>query len=271
MRQIEIDELKKLQLDILKKVDSFCRSNNIKYTLFYGTLIGVVRHKGYIPWDDDIDIAMTRPNYEKFLQSFNGIYNELEVFAPELDWNYYAPFANVCDNRTVLLEGENGHHGMEIGVKIDIFPIDGVSPDIDEYYNIKRKIAKLWAVLFNKRVVLREVWRKNKTACVKSILRKILLLKTNYAKAQKSIRKLVTSYSFENSEYVENLTFPLSYDARCCKKAFEEYIDMPFENITVSIIKGYDEYLTKIYGDYMQLPPVEQQIPQHGFTAYWKE
>ena len=136
MKTISTEELKRIQLDILLVFHDFCIENGLEYSLFAGTLIGAVRHKGYIPWDDDIDICMTRPNYEKFIHSFNGHFPNYYVAAPELDWNYYAPYANVCDNRTLLLEGKNGHNGQEIGVKIDIFPIDGCTSSLTGYLEL---------------------------------------------------------------------------------------------------------------------------------------
>ena len=271
MKEITNKELLELQLDILHKVDVFCRQNSIQYTVDGGTCIGAVRHKGYIPWDDDIDIAMTRPNYDKFIHSFNGSYPNLEVYAPELNWNYYAPYANVCDKRTVLYEGSNGHHGMEIGVKIDVFPIDGVAPDINEYRKNRKIQKKLWTAMYAKRTLLGVLWRKNKKSACHIFLKKLRLCATSYESLQKASRELAIKYPFETSQYVEDFTNPFTREVRCSRQAFEEYMDVPFESITVSIIKGYDEYLTKLFGNYMQLPPEEQRISHHGFKAYWKD
>ncbi len=141
MKEIEIEELKRLQVDMLKCIDDFCVSNGIKYSLSSGTLIGAVRHQGYIPWDDDIDIMMLRDDYDRFVQMFNGSYSHLSLLAPELDWGYYAPYANVFDNRTLLQEGNNGHRGMQLGVKIDIFPIDFVAVDEFTYKKDLQKVA----------------------------------------------------------------------------------------------------------------------------------
>ena len=233
MREITLKELLELQLNILRDVDAFCRKNNIQYTVDGGTCIGAVRHKGYIPWDDDIDIAMTRPNYEKFINSFNGTYENLEVLAPELDWNYYAPYANVVDKRTILDEGANGHHGMEIGVKIDVFPIDGVATEMCEYHSINKKIHNLWDALYVKRVNLSEIWKNNKRMFFSTVFCRVKYMLKSYASIQKEYYYLVTKYSFETAEYVENLTMPLSRDVRCSKQAFDKYLDMPFENIIV--------------------------------------
>ena len=129
MKEISIEELKDLQTGIAVMVHDFCQEHGIRYFLGYGSLIGAVRHKGYIPWDEDIDLGMPRPDYERFIHTFPGAYPDLKVFAPELDPGYYAPYANVCLEGTLLVEQNLSHHGREIGVKVDIFPIDGAPSD----------------------------------------------------------------------------------------------------------------------------------------------
>ena len=270
MKEMSIEELLSLQLEILFKVDSFCRNNSISYTVFGGTAIGTVRHKGYIPWDDDIDIAMTRPNYERFINSFNGVFDSLEVYAPELDLDYYAPYANVCDTRTLLDEGLNGHHGMDLGVKIDVFPIDGVATDIDLYHADKNNLSVLWYQLFGKRVSLFKLWQVDRRAVLSVLKNRLLSINKSYASIQKNIIDLMKKYPYDESKYVDLKCFPWPTDSRCLRSVFEKYEDAIFENLTVSIISDYDEYLSKSYGNYMQLPPVEKRIPHHGFTAYWK-
>lgn len=271
MKEMMLSDVLSLQLSILQRVDRFCRENSIPYTVDGGTCIGAVRHHGYIPWDDDIDIAMTRPNYERFIRSFNGYDNNLEVYAPELNWNYYAPYANVCDKRTILVEGSNGHNGMDIGVKIDVFPIDGVASDINEYHRNNRRIAFLWNALYIKRAVLEKTKYSCRSMYIKFLIKRAILSFISYASIQKSIRRLALKHPFENSEFVEDFIFPWPHDVRCPRRAFEDYMDVPFENISVSIIKGYDEYLSRLYGDYMTLPPEEKRVAHHGFKAYWKE
>lgn len=271
MKEIKFEELLKLQVDILEKVDHFCRVNSIPYTVFGGTCIGTVRHKGYIPWDDDIDIAMTRPHYERFIHSFNGKVKNLQLFAPELDWNYYAPYANVCDTRTIVYEGRNGHNGMKLGVKIDVFPIDGVSSDIGEYHKEKEAFAQLWVKMYMKRAILPMMWKKGIRSFLSVIIRKILLLKDSYETLQKKSWTIVTNNPYDKAEFVDLRCYPWPKDSRVEREVFEEYQDAQFENLTVLIIKRYDEYLTQAYGDYMKLPPKEQQVPHHGFKAYWKD
>lgn len=271
MKELSLDEVLSLQVEILAKVDAFCREYNILYTVDGGTCIGAVRHNGYIPWDDDIDIAMTRPNYDRFIHSFNGYYDNLVLYAPELNWSYYAPYANVCDNRTVLFEGANGHNGIDIGVKIDIFPIDGVATDIKVYHKNAKILKRLWRLLYIKRYNNQSLWPLHKKVYFKNTLIKILSSPFQYRCIQKQIHKLATRYAFETSSFVEDYVMPWPHDVRCSRHAFEEYEEIAFESITVFILKGYDEYLTKLYGDYMMLPPMEQRVNHHNFKAFWKD
>lgn len=270
MKEIHIDEIKKIQLDILSKIHEYCINNKIQYFLAYGTLIGAIRHKGYIPWDDDIDIAMTRPNYDKFIQSFNGYYKNLDVLAPELDWKYYAPYANVCDNRTILHEGQNQHNGQKIGIKIDVFPIDGVPTNKQEYYKIFNTVNKYNWLLRFKRFPLKYFIKGNLIQKIKKTLVWVFMHFISYECIQKKIHKISTKIPYSNAEYATQVTFTydrISFD----KKIFEEYIDVDFEGKTFRSIKQFDKYLKAIYGNYMELPPLEERIDHHDFKAYWIE
>ncbi len=272
MREISLEEIKQIQLDILVKVDEFCRGNGIAYFLAGGTGIGAARHKGYIPWDDDIDIAMTRPNYEKFIHSFNGYDKHLSLYAPELDWSYYAPYANVCDNRTVLLEGAIGHHGHVIGVKIDIFPIDGTT-DNRVHSIIRHKIARLLGqIMSRKRRDMSIVWRTDKWKFCTCLFVRTIFCCVPYTTLQKLIHRIGTRYPFETSSQAYNIvSSDSSNPVHIFRKTYEQYIDVSFEGHLLSTIKDYDTYLSAYYGNYMQLPPEEERVGHHGFTAYWKD
>ena len=184
--------------------------------------------------------------------------------------NYYAPYANVWDLRTVLEEGTNGHNGIELGVKVDVFPIDGVSSNIDEYHTEKEMFAEYWSKMYVKRVKLPLLWKRNKMVALSSFIRKLRLLNESYASLQKQVRTLITNHPYEEAKFVDLRCYPWPKDSQLLKEVFDEYEDVPFENIKVSIIKRYDEYLTRSYGDYMTFPPEEKRIPHHHFKAYWK-
>ena len=266
MRIISPEELNRIQLEILDGVHAFCVKNSIRYSLAFGTLLGAVRHKGYIPWDDDIDIMMPRPDYNRFVTSFNGAFNHLVVAAPELDLGYYASYANVYDNRTLLIEGANGHRGMDLGVKIDVFPLDGIPLPEEDYMNLKKDLWVKNCVLYAKRIKLLK--SKHKVSFIKTRIKNWF---KSYKTIQKEITNTISKYSFDESDFVDVLAFnPYLHSTRFYSSVATDYNRVPFEDREYMCVKDYHSVLQGLYGDYMQLPPEEKRIPHHGFTAYWK-
>lgn len=273
MKEISFEEVKLLQLDILRYIDSFCKEKGLNYSLAYGSLIGAVRHKGYIPWDDDIDIMMPRKDYELFINSFNGVFNHLSVLSPEIDPNYYAPYANVYDNRTLLTEGINGHRGFHIGIKIDIFPIDIVSSDKETYARYMQYVERINYIMYLKRITKASCQGNNIKKRLKVYLYKSLYSFFPYRFLQNAIKLIVRKHKAKQSEYVDNIVFNI-YSRKCTrfpKIIMDSYVRVPFERYEFNIIKDYDNVLRRIYGDYMQLPPEEQRFAHHDFKAYWKD
>ena len=271
MRVITNNELKQLQLDILKDVDAFCRRNGIEYFLVGGTGIGAVRHGGYIPWDDDIDIGMTRPNYNKFIGTFNGSLPNLKVYSPEIDWEYYAPYANVCDTRTILFEHSNSHRKDEIGVKIDVFPYDGVPSDETDFERMRKRARLLKTISYFKRRTISKGRNTSIWNVVSSIFWRIILSPIKYSSLQKRIHHLAEIVPYEDALHLEKIVFPYKKNKPLNKAVFESYCDMVFEGLTIRNLKQYDLYLRSVFGDYMQLPPEDQRVSSHGFIAYWKD
>ncbi len=271
MKRINIDEIKKIQLDMLLSIDEFCRIHCIKYSLSSGTLIGAVRHGGYIPWDDDIDIMMPRVDYEQFIYSFNGAFNHLSLLAPELDSSFYAPYANVYDNRTVLFEGYNGHRGHNIGVKIDIFPIDNVSENSEVYIKDMRYVNRLNILMYIKRIEKVLNSKMSFLDKIKTYMCKIVLSFVPYSYLQSKINDVAKNKSYDNSQYVDNVVYNIYYKkhTRFNKSILENYIRIPFEGYDFSVIEDYDTVLKKMYGNYMQLPPECNRIAHHNFDAFW--
>ena len=268
--KLSLEEFKSVSLEILKGVHNYCKKNDIRYTLAAGTLIGAIRHKGFIPWDDDIDIYMPRPDYEKFLKSFNDEYENLKVVAPEIDANYYVPYANVYDTRTLLVEDNISHRGIEIGVKIDIFPVDGVSDDIDDYNMQKKRIDWINRIMSAKRYGLGYYFPRSILMTIGVMLTRVLYCLVPYKNLQNKLRKEAIQYDFDHSKYVAHLVYSSGFDTRHKKSVYDSFIEVPFENYNFMIASGYDEILTTIYGDYMQLPPIEKRVTHHRFNAWWK-
>ena len=261
---IDIVELKSLMLSILKDVDAFCRKNNIHYFLTYGTLLGAVRHKGYIPWDDDIDIHMPRPDYMRFMKEYSHKYYKAYCAEYTPEWDNY--IAKVCDERTIIDEG----HGDKCGVYIDIFPLDGwpkreMSRTV--HYWTVRFYLRLWSSLHYTRFLTVE--RGNGIAKnVRIILSRFLALFLTSKKMLTKLTKTKMKYSYDDSQFVGSLT--CGKWSMIPKLICKSFIDGDFEGNKFLIPEYYDQWLTIIYDDYMQLPPEENRVSRHGFRAYWK-
>lgn len=263
MKVISVEELKSIQIEILKEVHDFCLLKGLKYSLAYGTLIGAIRHKGFIPWDDDIDILMPRPDYEILKREFR---HPVLVFTDrDVDPNCYVTFGKIYNSRTIMHECTD--YDSEYGVSIDVFPIDGLPNDTDEAINHYKKLSRMRKLLDFKMV---------KVSSTRSVLKnlvliggKLLLSPFKRKSLQDYVIKLKKKYRYEDSNYVAELSFG-TYKRILPKSVFESYILHRFENEDFFIIKEYDKYLTSVFGDYMKLPPIEKRVSHHSFKAYWK-
>lgn len=259
---INIEELKAIQLSILDEVTCYCENNGLKYFLGYGTLIGAIRHKGYIPWDDDIDIIMPRPDYERLINSFNATHNVRQVIAHTLNSYYSLPFAKVYDTRTCLHETMYKDKGV-FGVYIDIFPLDGYG-DVNQ---IKR-INRLSEYLNAKKAVIDRQRSIKKNIII--LIGKLLLLRKSIAQIVESMDIIAKTYSYESSNRVKSFFSVYGENEVCERVLLEETIKAEFEGKEYCVPKNYDAYLRLIYGDYMQLPPIEKRVTHHIFEAWWK-
>jgi len=266
---MSLDDFQQVCVDILKDVDTFCNEKGINYSVAYGTLIGIIRHKGFIPWDDDIDIVMPRPDYNRFVKEFNGWAGHLRVASPELDWNYYAPYANIYDIRTLLIEPRN-RHNTEMGVKIDLFPIDGVPSNLNEYVEQCNRINRYKRVLAAKRRPLKYCLQDSLLNAIKVIGAKIIFSPFSYKMIQKRIHDIAISCNYEESEFVDNVVYSPYFAKRHLRSNYDIFEYKPFDNTKFMVASGYHEILSTIYGDYMKLPPENQRVTHHNFKAYWK-
>lgn len=264
MVELNIGEVKSIQLGILKNVSKYCEDNNIRYSLAYGTLIGAIRHKGYIPWDDDIDIVMPRPDYEKFIRNFNGCLKNYSVYATEINSNFLYPFAKVSYDKSIFIETTNIKH--DIGINIDIFPMDGI-PSIDNTELIrKQNFYRNLANFKNVKVSTNRNIFKNIFLILGKIFLFWLPLKIINSKMIDNSKK----YSFNNEDYCCNISTGLVANKPIPKKYLEEYIECTFEDDKFNATKFYNQWLLSIYGDYMKMPPKEKQVTHHKYKAYKK-
>ena len=264
-------EMKLCLLDILSYVDRWCTTNGLNYYLIYGTLLGAVRHKGFIPWDDDIDIAMPRKDYEIFMAKFNdGTNNRYRAVNIANTPGYYLQFGKVVDNSTLLKERLNG--GIDLGVYIDVFPLDNLCADnnekgsLDVARNLINRI-KPYKDILNAKL---HPWDKKRTLMRNVIASLISILPFSKRFVIDKIDKIARIYEDANNpEYVGIVVFNIYRGREALKNEwFNKLIKMDFEGRMFSVPEGYDFILTRTYGDYMTPPPEKERISHHHYEVY---
>ena len=259
-------ELQRIELGILREVDSFCRRNGIRYFLCGGTLLGAIRHKGFIPWDDDVDIAMFRDDYERFLAEFESTFCDVKHY--KIDSRFIYPYAKVYDTRTIL--HENGFRNCEYGVFIDLFPFDVAGQNMRTWRKATRRWQRMRDLLVLSNV---DFWRKGRSVLKQAILFITSPLRlipnrwflTRLINKTKSISKHPGEQGFVGClvwGYGEREKVPLS--------AYGSVVPVEFEGHSFPAMSGWDAYLSSLYGDYMTPPPPDKRVSHHDFKAWWK-
>lgn len=264
-KSIETDELKKIQMEILDYVDGFCRENDIKYTLSGGTLLGAVRHGGYIPWDDDIDIQMLRSEYLRFTKIWNDNVEKhpYDFINIESGKNMGYPFGKVSNPNTVVYVD-----GVErTGVFIDVFPVDKVV-DMNDFVKRHKKIRRLYF-----RQMLSFAWKRRKSQDY-PLWKKMCALFLGSWQSREALAVKINNLAAKKEDRDCPLVFEMIAGAICKspipKEVFDSFSEIRFENRNYMAVSDYDTYLTATFGDYMTLPPEEKRVPHHEFDAYWK-
>lgn len=262
----DIREIQQMELGIMEYIHETCQKIGVKYFLAYGSLIGAVRHKGFIPWDDDMDICMLREDYEKLQDYLIANPDErYEVMSYKNNLNYVYPFMKVQDNHTYLLE-EDVRIDSNMGIYVDIFPVDGYVDDA----NFKNKMTKL----IKKRQLSCYTFKgiTNTKSVLNSLIRYISVIIfyfTNTNKYVAQIEELAKSRKVSDYEEVDYLIYKDMNKPVWRREWLEQVTTGTFEGKEFMIPKNYHEILTSDYGDYMQLPPVEQRVSHHDFKL-WK-
>lgn len=260
---LDVEEVKLCELEILKFIHQLCEKSDLRYYLAYGTLLGAVRHEGFIPWDDDIDIMMPRKDYEKLskLMCKNEKYRLISL---ETDNNYAVPFAKIVDNDTILKQKYKFIEKSELGVYIDIFILDGIPSDSVAARNHTNKINK---------IIKRWYWSNTGFAETKkflhNIIRYIAIVPYKIVGARQYALRLqeeLKKYDFDNCEMVAEIG-GLDPFIKCShlRKNFEPSYLAKFENCNFYIPKDYDSILRRTYGDYMK--PPKEHTSGHNFIV----
>ncbi len=263
MDNVTLKQLQNVEFEILCTVDDFCKKNDIKYALFCGTLLGAVRHGGFIPWDDDIDIVMTRAEYTKFCEAWNrkpvqGYY--FEHF--ETDDFCTTSHGKVRKNGTILLTpSENPNHGHH-GIWIDIFPLDKLSNKVDLRKRTLRQARKIIALTrANEKIPSDGVAKKVVRAMLRTIpkrIRKNELLKAVdwFQRNENGVQDNYVWKSMAAGWHIEKWTFPQGMP--------DVYGMVIFNDRSFPAFGDYDGMLKILYGDYMQLPPESERVCKHN-------
>ena len=267
MKELTLNELQKLNLEILSDIHSFCEQNDIMYSLMYGTLIGAIRHKGFIPWDDDIDIIMPRKDFERFINLYQS--PDFELVSPN-DPNSYILFARVCDTKKTKVIGTYPWYKYNTGVWIDIFPADGVEESEDVFNNRIDRLRIFWQKQLKIRGALRPLKEVKGIELLKLLIKKIIYTKNIKIHNQKH-KRIAEQVEFGSTKFWGQLSCIDSSKNNYYKiEDFKTTVLTQFENKQFRIMNGYDNVLRKCYGDYLQLPPINQRKPkQSHMHIYW--
>lgn len=260
-KTLTLDECKKISLDILIDVDRFCRVNNITYYIGCGTLLGAIRHKGYIPWDDDIDILLPRPDYERFLNTYSGKY---KIYKPDDGRLYYA---KVYDQNTVKYDINIDYKKYKpLGVDIDVFPLDGMVEDEKVISKLYKKECILEALL---RLSNQPIfYRKNPLKAINRIIPRII----GSRNIEKLIEKNAKTYDYNSSDYVIRMRRSTNgFTGALRKDVYNPPVEVEFEGHKFFAPRDYKKWLEVFYGkNYMELPTIEKQ-KSHHFESYRKK
>lgn len=253
-----LKKIHRICLDLLQQIDGICRQEGIEYTLSSGSLLGAVRHKGFIPWDDDIDVAMTRDNYNKFLQVAGSHLDNDKYYLEHYSLSDYASveFAKLRNNYTTFVNIENTSRKMNHGISIDVFPVDKV-PDLKSAAKLSRAYRILYTISASTIPSLVKTVRSPLKRFLSYFIKPIGLI-WGYNNIMAKEDKIYQRYNDTDARYTtadiikKNKIMPYEW--------FEHYTDIDFEGCKFRSIVNYDGYLSTAYGDYMTLPPEDKRV-----------
>lgn len=274
MKELNLKEIQKAELSNLKVINRICQENNIKYFLAYGTLLGAIRHHGFIPWDDDTDVWMPRDEYEKFLKYCQKHTEEIKPFklcTRENTPNYPYGVARFCDQRYKYVTINPSERDFELGVFTDIYPLDNLGNENIEPINELAKYCQKQNISY-----LRYCSGVSNNK-LKAIFKKIdylylhLIHGKNYAKkVDANIIQKINMLTSPIDIYIGLIAWDSQLYKRYRKEDFKEIAKVTFEDAEFPVPKNYDNVLKLTYGNYMKFPPESERHPYHGYKIFKK-
>ena len=272
LQELTLRECQIATLEVYKMFSELCKKIGVKYSIAFGTLIGAVRHKGYVPWDDDFDIVMPRADYDKFLKYCSehkgGFSPKYEIHNKYTIENCRYNITRFCCNDYKLLFYI--WPGYESGLFIDIYPLDGLGKSNDYKYwqknsrkmlGLQKMVSLTFKPFYPKNYPL---WKK-----VRNKIFKFFFVHKSANYYLSKLDKIGQKFSWDESDYVYCTVWTqLKRIPQIRKEIFEDLVEFDFEGVKVPGPKDYDEFLRPIYEDYMKLPPLELQQPHHGYKVY---
>ena len=257
MKRLTHEQIQRHLLLILQDVDAWCRSHGIRYSLAYGTLLGAVRHKGFIPWDDDVDLLMPRPDFERFVNGYGRDGGRFRCLygTRDKDADFVNYFAKVHDPATLSKEGGKYYR---FGLNIDIFPVDGKPEDPQEQAAWERLLCK---ETHRMRLRYKPLLSAPPIAVLAAHLH-------SHDWWFRHCEQLLKRYPYDGSSYCGAVAMVYNGTVEVYPRAmFEEYTELTFEGFPFKAFTRWDEFLRQQFGDYMQLPP-EDQRRTHNLEVY---
>lgn len=256
MKEVSFEESKRICFEILCYFDDFCRKHDIKYSLGEGTLLGAVRHKGFIPWDDDIDLLMERDQVDKFVSLYKD--GQYRLFVPGKHKDWWSGVVRFTDAKTILVfeEPNQKSHGLWVALT----PIDH-APDSDVELKKLRTEALQWIIRCLQKIKKKEY--PNTIHRIVGHFISISWLNKQYVSTVSRYNNVETKRRLKIKLNGGFLVFP--------SEVMNGYTELEFEGRRFMAISHYDEYLKIMYGDYMTPPPESERVPKHNFKAYFVE
>lgn len=256
-----IERVHQVELGNLAYFDQLCQELDLSYFLMGGSLLGAVRHQGFIPWDDDVDVGLLRADYDRFLAAAPAALATSHYFlqTPASDENYALSYAKLLDRNTYIEEKKNVNNARK-GIFIDIFPLDRIPTDPGAQ---REQLGKFQ--LLNTRILLQLRYHlvDNPLRKLQSPLTDEQLASVNDLKEQREA--VMTQYQDDDQlPQVKNLASQYAYDKEIYSVAeLTDLTKVQFDKIIVQVPRKYDKILTRLYGDYMVLPPENQRTEKH--------